>query len=119
MKIQIHSFIDKGKIQTERIALRASADCNLKFYCLHITFEISSGGFFNQPKHTYWFPPVEIKANDWIVIYAGQGTQSNKKNEDGSSSYFYYWGLNSAIFNKPEDTIVLAEVNTWQMKNNI
>ncbi len=118
MKIQIHSYIDNGNIQSERIALRASADCNLKFYCIHLTYELSSGGFYNQPKETYWFPPQEIKAGDWIVIYTGSGTLSSKKNDDGSTSFFHYWGLSSAIFNKPEDTIVLAELNTWQTKNN-
>ena len=118
MKIQINSYIDKGKIQSERIALKASADCNLKFYCLHLTYELSTGGFNNQPSKTYWFPPQEIKAGDWIVLYTGLGVSSTKKNEDGSTSYFHYWGLSNPIFNKPEDTIVLAELNTWQTKNN-
>jgi hypothetical protein len=118
MKIEINSFIDKGIIKSERIALKATEDCNLKFYSIHLTYELSSGGFFNQPYKTYWFPPLEIKAGDWIVIYSGTGTLSTKKNEDGSTSYFHYWGLATAIFNKPEDSIVLAELNTWQMKNN-
>ena len=118
MKIDINSYIDKGIIKSERIALRATEDCNLKFYCIHITYELNSGEFFNQPYKTYWFPPQEIKAGDWIVIYTCAGNFSTKKNEDGSTSYFYYWGLTNAIFNKPEDTIVLAELNTWQTKNN-
>ena len=118
MKIQIHSYIDKGNINKERIALKASSDCNLKFYCLHLTYEFPKGGFYNQPKYTYWFPPADVKAGDWIVLYTGPGIMSSKKNEDGTTSYFHYWGLKSPIFNKPEDAIVLAELNTWQAKNN-
>jgi hypothetical protein len=118
MKIQIHSIIDQGKEGGERIAFRAIEDCNLKFYSTYITLQYSSGDFYNQPKHTFWFPPRDIKAGDWIVIYTCAGNMSSKVNEDGSNSYFYYWGIPKPVFNKPEDAVVLSEMSSWQTKNN-
>ena len=118
MKIQIHSYIDTGKIQLERIALKVISDCNLKFYCLHQSDALDGGGFFHLPKHSYWFTPQEVKAGDWVVLYTNSGINSTKKNEDGSTSYFYYWGLDNVFFKNPTDIIVLAEIDSWQMKKN-
>lgn len=118
MKIQIHSYLDTGKLQLERIALKVQIDCNLKFYCLHLTHALDSGGFYNQPKKSYWFTPQDVKTGDWIVLYTNSGINSTKNNEDGSTTYFYYWGLEQIIFNNPSDVIVLAEIDSWQMKKN-
>ncbi len=118
MKIQIHSIIDKGKLQSERVALRVQEDCNLMFYCLHLTYELPEGGFYNRSKQVYWFPPQQVRTGDWIVISTKTGSSSSRINQDESTSYFHYLGLDQTIFNNPNDAIVLAEINTWQMKNN-
>ncbi len=116
MKLKIEHYIDRGNFINERIAFKAQSDCDLKFFVVHMTYLMDSGGFYNKPKHTFWFPPTEVKAGDWVVLYTKEGTYSSKINNDGGTSHFFYWGLSQPIFNSRKDGIVLAELETWQTK---
>ena len=118
MKLKIDKYIDTGNYDKERIAFKADIDCNLKFFVVHLTHIMESGGFYNKPKETFWFAPKEIKAGDWVVLYTKKGTASKKDNDSGSTSHFYYWDLEKPIFNNENDGIVLAEVETWETKWN-
>ena len=115
MKIQIKSYGDSGKLSDERIGFEVLADCDLKFYAVHNTY-LSGNGFYNRPKNTYWFGPLTVKAGDKVVLYTKNGTDSIKKETDGTTIYFFYWGLTNSILNKEKDGIVLAEMTGWQTK---
>lgn len=118
MRLSIDEYIDAGDLKNERIAFKVKSDCNLKFFAAHLSRKLPSGGFYNRPSETYWFTPQDVKAGDWIVLYTKNGTNSIKENESGSTTFFYYWGLESTIFNKPTDGIILAEIDTWDTKYN-
>ena len=116
MKLKIEHYIDRGNFDKERIAFKAQSDCDLKFYVVHKTQLMDSGGFYNRPKYTFWFPPTNVKAGDWIVLYTKKGSYSSKTTAEGTTSHFFYWDLSQSIFNKKYDGIVLAELETWQTK---
>ena len=116
MKIQIKSFGDQGILSDERIGFDVIADCDLKFFAVHNTYLYEAGVFYNKPKNTYWFAPLSLKAGDKVVLYTKSGTDSIKKESDGTTIYFFYWGLANAILNKEREGIVLAEMNNWQAK---
>lgn len=116
MKIKIQSYGDSGALAEERIGFNVIADCDLQFFAVHYTHLTEKGGFFNRPKNTFWFAPQSVKAGDKIVLYTKSGVNSIKKENDGTTIYFYYWGLSNSILNKEKDGIVLAEMSDWQTK---
>jgi hypothetical protein len=116
MKMQIKSFGDPGIISDERIGFEVVADCDLKFFAVLNTFLYENGGFFNKPKYAFWFAPLQVKAGDKIVLYTKSGIDSIKRENDGTTIYFFYWGLTNSILSKEREGVVLAEFNGWQTK---
>ncbi|MGD9494366.1 MAG: hypothetical protein AB7V36_13545 [Bacteroidales bacterium] len=116
MRIKIKSYGDPGSITDERIGFEVLSDCDLKFFAVHYTYLTDNGGFYNKPMHTYWFSPLIVQAGDKVVLYTKKGVNSIKRNSDGTTTYFFYWGLNSPLLNKEKDGIVLAEMAGWQTK---
>lgn len=116
MRMQIKTYGDQGVLSDERIGIEVKADCDLKFFAVHNTYLHDNGGFYNKPKHTYWFAPLLVKAGDRIVLYTKKGTDSVRKESDGTTTYFFYWGLTSSLLNKKNDGIVLVEMIGWQTK---
>ncbi len=117
MEVKIIGIGDKGIQAHERIGLKALRACNLKFYMIFKT-NLTDSGFYHKSKESYWFMPQELNEGDKIVIYTRKGTDSYKENEDGTKTYFYYWGLDTPIFNTEKSGVVLSEVNDWQLSRN-
>jgi len=114
MEIVFVSIGDRGDFNSERIGFKVLKDCELKYFLVFKT-RTTAGGFYNKSNATYWFLPQQVKAGDKIVLYAKSGTDSVTRNSDGSSTYFFYWGLNSIIFQTDEDRVVIASINTWNL----
>lgn len=114
MELKITSIGDKGKLVNERIGFKVLKDCQLKYYLLTKTKK-TENGFANRGDAFFWFLPQEVKTNDKVVIYTKYGKNAVKVNNDGTTTYFYYWGLNEPIFNSETDRVVLANINTWKI----
>ena len=114
MKLKISQYIKKGDFENERIAFKVEQDCDLQFFAVHISTITDNGGFYNKPRHTFWFPPTKVKTGDWVVLYTKKGKQSEKINNEGNLSHFFYWGLEHSILNTTKDGVILAQINTWQ-----
>ncbi len=114
MEIRIASIGDKGILANERIGFNIMKDCQLKFYLVAKT-RTSGIGFANSGDAFFWFVPQEVKENDKVVLYTKKGKNSIMENKDGTTTYFYYWGLTEAIFKTDIDRVVLAKMNTWKL----
>lgn len=117
MKLQILGLVDRKGPGKERLHLRVLADANLSFYMVADTTYTNPTAISNKHRHSYWFPSRLVKAGDHVVLYSGIGTESSKLNSDGTTSYFYYWGINQTIWNNTGDCAVLFELGTWQTSN--
>jgi hypothetical protein len=118
MELKISGISDRGVLKDERIGLNVIKDCELKFYQLFRTSFGSSGGFFSRAKSAYWFTPKKVKAGDKIIIYSKVGTDNSKLNQDGTTTYWYYWGLDEPIFTDDLHGIVLVEINNWELSRD-
>ena len=118
MELKITAIGNKGDINNERVGIQVINSCKLEYYILFRTNFIKNG-FYNKSQSTYWFAPLEIKKGDSIVIYTRRGTDSTKSNEDGTTTYFFYWGLDKPIFTDDTKGIVLVQVNSWQLTKGI
>lgn len=112
MKLKFTKYGDAGVLDDERVGFVVTQDCNLKFYAVYHT-RIGEQGFFNRPKHVFWFYPKEVKRGDEIVLYTKNGEDKTIE-ENGHSVHFFYWRLNEPIFNKGEG-LVLSEIEDWSV----
>ena len=114
MELKISAIGDRGVLKDERIGFNVLKDCELKFYQLFRTSFGDLGNFYNRGKAAYWFAPKNVKAGDKIVVYSKSGTDNSKLNEDGTTTYWYYWGLSEPIFSDDKNGIVLVQINDWE-----
>ena len=112
MRIELATFADQGDLKEERIGFRVIQSCNLKYFAVYHT-EKTANGFYNRPKHVYWFTPQEVSAGDEIVLYTKKGSNNTAIRND-RQVHFIYWGLDEPIMKKG-DCIVLSELEDWSV----
>jgi hypothetical protein len=115
MELIISSIGDKGNIIDERIGFKVLEDCQLNNYIIFKTYKVTPTTFYHKNDNIYWFIPKEVKKNDKIVLYTKTGNESVIHNADGSSTYFFYWGLIKPIFDNPDKIVVLINAKSWEM----
>jgi NAD+--asparagine ADP-ribosyltransferase len=113
MNVKILYIKDKSDIDNERIVLYANEDCDIGNYMIFDTYSIGEG-ISTKIRHTYWFPDKKIKKGDKIIIYTKKGKNSSKENSL-STSHFFYWGIDRAIWIKEEECAVLMEISEYDV----
>jgi hypothetical protein len=117
MKLDIKEIKDNGA-HDERVVLIATEDCDIGRYFAFIT-KLSEGKIvYNNIKYPFWFPDKLVKKGDLIVLYSGKGTDNFKINTDGTTSYFYYRGLDTSILIGNYITLIV-EANNWKVDKTI
>lgn len=112
MKIEFTSFGDAGNILEERIGFRVLEACDLKFFVVYHTLKTEKG-FYNRPKHVFWFYPKNVDVGDEVVLYTKEGTDRIEEKED-HKVHFIYWGLKESIL-QIGDCIVISEIKDWSV----
>ena len=64
----------------------------------------------------YWFPDTVVRTNDYVIVYTKAGVNSTKQNNDGTTSYFFYRGLENAVCTDTTSCAVLLSVSQWGSK---
>ncbi len=117
MNLEIRSFADAGDQSKERIILKAMTDIDVGGYAI-LRSGVSTSGTnpTSGRKITYWFPDLEVKANDLIVLYTKKGSRSSKPMENGRTVYFFYWGRDESLWDSKLFGAALLEVADWQFE---
>lgn len=109
MRVKIRNIADHNH-DDERIVINVLEDTDIgEFLILDTTY--NNGKVSNKVRHPYWFPDKKVKKGDLVILYTRKGTQSIKKNESGSTSHFFYWGLDSNVWNNDGDCALLLHVD--------
>ncbi|HCR35937.1 hypothetical protein A2130_00225 [Candidatus Woesebacteria bacterium GWC2_33_12] len=114
--IKIQGIVDGGVANNERLILQATGIDNIGLYVVFLTRETTPGRISSTPKNSYWFPDQNVKDGDKIVLYTKSGVSSQRANPNGSTTFFYYWGLSSTVFNNSSDTAALLKIEQWEYK---
>jgi hypothetical protein len=113
MNLKIRPIQNAGEYERERVVIRATKDVDIGDYAVFMakTFEdsVQSGSL-----QAFWLPDQKIISGDFVVIYTKRGVRSEKKNEEGRTSYFFYWGLPEAQWQNGM-TPVLVQASIWVM----
>ena len=112
MKIEIQSYKDLGDKEKERVVLSVKEDAELGVYILSTTVSNPDDTISASIKNIFWLPNQKVKAGDLVIVYTKSGSKQVIENEDGSSSYFFYWGLTESLMSLENSTVVLFET-TW------
>ena len=97
--------------------MRANTDLDVGDYLL-----AQSGYVDGSPTihffHTYWFPNKSINKGDLVVVYTKSGSDRVRKLTTGKNAHFYYFGLDSTIWDQPHRGAVLLQAPIWQSKSS-
>ncbi|WP_295229797.1 hypothetical protein [uncultured Chryseobacterium sp.] len=110
MKLKISEIIDHGH-DDERIILNVLEDTYISNFIILDTTYNSSGKVSNKVRHPYLFPAKKVQEGDLVILYTKEGTYHSIDNTDGSTSYFFYWGLDSNVWNNDGDCALLLHVD--------
>lgn len=113
MNIEIVEIKDRGNKSKERLVLKAKSNIDIGYYIVFLTQKTGADSFASTPESTYWFPDRKVQEGDLIVLYTKTGKDSSTLNKSGSTSYFFYWGLNSPAFKEEKKMPVVIEAKGW------
>ena len=115
MNIAIDYIKNPGDLDKERIVFAVKNDEQLGKYLIAESVLTEDARFSARIKNVFWFPDQELKQGDVVVLYTKSGSNNTIKNEDGSTTYFYYWGLSEPHLNDNKPCVVLFEA-TWEVR---
>jgi len=115
MDLVISSFVSMGDVLKERLVLKATDDVDIGGYSVFAAAESSKGDGVQSGKvNAYWFPDLDVKKDDLIVLYTKKGSRSKKELAGNRTAWFFYWGCEEAIWKgKIKRRAVLVEVLNW------
>lgn len=113
MIIDVKYIKDANVFHDERIVMNVNEDCNLGSFMVMKGKSIGVDSISSQMKDSYWFPDMNVRRGDLIILYSKNGTRSEKQNSSGSTSYFFYWNKNEAMWTHDEDCAVLLEIKKY------
>jgi hypothetical protein len=120
MTLEIAKIEDQGDLERERIVLRVTADADIGWYAVfRCTTNPDGKGILGGPiSHVYWFANKKVKNGDLIIIYSKHGVRSEKTGENGVTSHFFYWQLDTPIWIKGKRAVVV-ETPIWTLGESI
>jgi hypothetical protein len=114
MSLRITHVRENGDIEKERVVMRAESDTDVGSYimlnCDRISEEQVESGDIPS---SYWFEDKAIKKGDFVVLYTKAGQSSEKTNESGFTSHFFYWNRSTTMWSM-ERRAVLVKVGAYQ-----
>jgi hypothetical protein len=113
MNIKVHSIEHKGEPGKECVWLDVLEDTNLQYFIVCDTTYTDAAKISNKLRHLYWFAPRAVETGDWVKLVTGSGTNVKKKNDRGTTTHVFFWGLKNTVWNDEGDCAVLFNLSTW------
>jgi len=114
MNVEIIEIRNPDEFDRERIVLRATADIDVGDYLILRTRANGDVVQAGRARDSYWFRDKEVRTGDLIVLYSKSGTPREKRNDDGSVTHFFYWGLSEPCWSQSDSAAVLIRLREWK-----
>lgn len=116
MNIKIKRTVDNKNLEKERIIFNVVENDFLGAYIVLKTKKTGEKTVSSRTEGTYWFPDKDVKKGDLVVLYTKKGINTEKKNGDGTTTYFYYWQMENTLWNNVEDVVLLTRLQEWNFE---
>lgn len=116
MTLKVDHIEGAGGLESERVVLRATANIGIGKYLVLKTKKSPDGKVFSGAiPAAYWFETINVQQGDFVILYSKAGQRSQKPiTEDGTTSYFFYWGLTEAVWaSEFKPTVITAATWEW------
>lgn len=113
MRVRLVQIADRGIANQERVHLSVLQDATLAFYVVLATYFSPPDRVMPGTVAAYWFPTQLVKPGDQVVLFTGAGTPQSRREPNGTTTHFYYWGMSKTLFNHPNARAVLVEAENW------
>lgn len=124
MSLRIINVLGRDSLTTERVVLRADADCDTGEYVLIDNTYAADGDLSNKERHPYVFPPRRVREGEIVRVYTRRRRESDADttpevtNADGTTktplNHNFFWGLRQKVWNHDQDSALLLRVATRQ-----
>jgi hypothetical protein len=114
MNIEIVGIRNADELERERIVLRAVGDTDIGDYLVIRVHTKDDAVRAGRMLDCYWFRDKLVQAGDLIVLYSKAGSAREKRNDDESTTHFFYWGLSQACWSEPNSAAVLMRLREWE-----
>jgi len=113
MRLQIVRIADRGVPNQERLHLSVQQEATLSYYVVLLSRYLQATAVANSSLSAFWFPTVQVRPGDQIVLFTGSGQPNSRVESNGSTTHFYYWGFKNTVFNDPSSCVVVVEGVGW------
>lgn len=114
MKFKIKGIREPGNLDKERVVIEILEDGNVGTLIITSTSIQTENSVSPKIKNPYWVPDQDVKKGDLIVVYTKSGKKNTRVNEDNTSSYFFYIGIEEAVYGDSKNTPVVFDIGNWQ-----
>jgi len=105
--LKLISINNTGNVQSEHVFLAVNADCNLGDYLLTDSTYGSDEAPSNKLRHVFFFPQLEVKKGDYVVLWTQSGKYSKGETTNKKAQHNVYWGLKETVWNVNGDRAFL------------
>ena len=114
MTLKITNIRERGNLEKERVVMRVQSDVDVGSYImLNCVISGEDSVESGDIPLCYWFDDKKVKKDDLIVLYTKKGVSSQKINDNGQMSYFFYWDRPDSIWSDNRRA-VLVKTETYQ-----
>ena len=116
MRLDIVRVADAGKLDKERLLLRAIGTTDVGNYLL-LPAGVQGDRLTTPARNAYWFPDKRIDFGDLVVVYTKEGGDNvSFLMEDGSKVHFFFWGLDDPVWGGRDLAAVRFHAREWASK---
>ena len=117
MEIEIVGVADAGDLEKERLALKIVKSCDLGYFLVLDGLRLENGEVSTRVRQPYWFPDKKVKVGDRILLYTKKGVGPKQRTgDDGSTTYCFYRQLESTVWNRGGNTVLVLSLLEWISK---
>lgn len=113
MDLVVDYIRDAGNLDKERIVFKAEHNTQLGQFLIAETYVMGDSRFSSKIQNLFWFPDMELKIGDRVILYTKSGERNESSNEDGTKNYFFYWNLEESHLKGEKPCVVLLNAS-WK-----
>ncbi|MCG3165621.1 MAG: hypothetical protein POELPBGB_01389 [Bacteroidia bacterium] len=102
--------------ENEYVVINVIEDVNIGDYALIDRIFDNSGTPSKKKHHFFHFPKMKINKGDFIRVHTSKGKYEATKNQAGTLTHNFYWGLDSYIWNNTGDTATIIKFSVIDSK---